>query len=67
MRMSPGKETPLLYVPAMTMSPGKGAPAAKSIIPGGLLARMLLCYTFQGVSSNEDVSWQRDSFAISSL
>ena len=63
MRMFPGKETPLLYFPAMGMSPGKEAPAAKYIISGGLLARILLCYTFQGVSSNGDVSWQGDSFA----
>ena len=33
MRMSPGKETPLLYFPAMRMSPGKETPAITTDVP----------------------------------
>ena len=33
MRMSPGKETPSLYFPAMRMSPGKETPAITTDVP----------------------------------
>ena len=55
MRMSPGKETPLLYFPAMRMSPGKKTPLlyfpAMGMSPGK--ETPLLC----NFGFYENVSW----------